>query len=251
MFAQSVALRELFLAAAKSPKQTSPAQVAESSLCADSACQASRSRPNAVLSKATVARTLRRRKSPPPCPVGFLHPQRYQSSLGSNAPATGLPATVAIWSKVQHGNMCTSPLMMLPASPSPGSMPDDSAHRAIAFLQAALASFRSLGIETKSIMTDNGPAISPNSSRKLAARRACAISSFAPLDYRPRPRRQLHPNLFGRMDLRPLSTSAQKCARLFCLPPFITATAIDLAPLSTIPHLKTQPHHGQLLEPPP
>ena len=36
-------------------------------------------------------------------------------------------------------------------------MPDEGQHSAIAFLQAALAYFRSLGIVVKSIMTDNGP----------------------------------------------------------------------------------------------
>ena len=74
-------------------------------------------------------------------------------------------------------------LTMLPASPSLASGQGEAQHSAIAFLQAALAYFRSLGIALKSIMTDNGAC---DISKRLAqACRAAGLRHFFTRPYRP------------------------------------------------------------------
>jgi transposase InsO family protein len=63
-------------------------------------------------------------------------------------------------------------------------MPDEAQHSAIKFLHAALAYFRSLGLEVKSIMTDNGACYL--SKRLAQACRAAALRHLFTRPYTPR-----------------------------------------------------------------
>ena len=158
----SVGLRDRSSRPHKSPKQTPPAQVAVVSLCAGCACQASRSAPVRAL-QGDVSRILRHHAlhrlallEPPP-PV-----HRYQRATPGELLHFDIKKLARIerpshrvtgnrrdevrgagWEYVHVAIDDASRIAFARI------MPDEGQHSAIKFLHAALAYFRSLGIEAK------------------------------------------------------------------------------------------------------
>ena len=174
-----------------------------------------------------------------------------KSSPASSGPATASRAIAAMKSGARDGNMSMSQSTMLPRIAFARIMPDEGQHSAIKFLHAALAYFRSLGLEVKSIMTDNGACYL---SKLLAqACRAAALSHlFTPPLHSSHQwqGRTLHPDFAARMGLCPFVSALHRARCSFAFFP----SPLQLAPtsLGSRPppaNLKTQTDHEQPLEP--
>ena len=130
-------------------------------------------------------------------------------------------------------------------------MPDEGQHSAIKFLHAALAYFRSLGLEVKSIMTDNGACYLS----KLLAQ-ACRAAALRHLFTRPyTPRTNGKAERFIQTSLREWAYARSyqhSTVRAAHLPSFLHHYTRYLTSLGSRPppaNLKTQLEHEQCLEP--